>query len=558
MFGWPGESERVKTRDEEKGGAPILHRFMQEVYQIPEKLIHVMEEADAALQEAYGQIEQRAALNQLRLLHIFQRQGVTDFHLHGSTGYGYGDVGREVLEAVFAAYFGGEAALVRSQIMSGTHALALGFFGVLRPGDELISAAGPPYDTLQKVIGLHGEADALVDMGVSYREIALAESRGDGDEAGVVDLPRLLGAIGDKTKMVFLQRSKGYHWRPSLGIDELAKVIAGVKKRKSDVVCLVDNCYCEMVETQEPGEVGADLTIGSLIKNPGGTLSPCGGYVVGKKHLVEACGRRLSAPGLSADMGASLGFNRLAFQGLFQAPQTVGQSLKGAVLAAEFFSRLGYAVLPPARGKASGAAPEAGGFAPEAGEAVPGTSGAAPAPEAGGFAPEAGETVPGTGGAASEGSGPTPEAAKPTTEAGEAVPGTSGSVSGGGGPAPEAGGPTSEAGGPTAAHTWAFPGRADIVQAIKLGDVGKLIRFCQAIQRACPLDSAFVPEPAMLPGYSHPVIMAGGSFIQGASSELSADGPMRPPYIAYLQGGFSLAQIKLGLLLAAKAICAER
>jgi cystathionine beta-lyase family protein involved in aluminum resistance len=238
-----------------------------------------------------------------------------------------------------------------------------------------------------------------------------------------------------------------------LTIAELRRVIAAVKAKKPEVICLVDNCYCEMVETEEPGQAGADLVIGSLIKNPGGTLAPAGGYLAGKRACVEAAGRRLSAPGLGKDLGASLGFTRLAFQGFFQAPHTVGQALKGTCLAAAFFQRLGYETLPAA--------------------------------------------------------GPSP--------------------------------------GP----------RTDIVQAIKLGDSRKLIRFCQAIQQACPLNSSFLPEPALLPGYDHPVVMAGGGFIQGSSSELSADGPLRPPYIAYLQGGFSLAQIRLGLLLAAKTLVSE-
>lgn len=441
-----------------------LRDFLQQVYQVPEYLILELEKAEAALQEEFSFIESKVYYNQARLLHIFQKNGITDFHLNGSTGYGYGDVGRDALEAIFAEYFGGEAALVRSQILSGTHALALGLYGNLRPGQELISAAGKPYDTLLKVIGLGGEADSLLDMGVTYQEIPLKSERTDqanGQEVAdsVIDLPRLLAAINEKTKMVLLQRSKGYQWRPSITIAELKEVIAAIKAKGPEVICLVDNCYCEMVETEEPGHIGADLVIGSLIKNPGGTLAPAGGYLAGKKAYVEAAGRRLSAPGLGKDLGASLGFNRLAFQGFFQAPHTVGQSLKGALLAAALFQRLGYEVLPAAL--------------------------------------------------------------EPSAPAGSAVQ------------------------------------RADIVQAIKLEDSQKLVRFCQAIQQACPLDSTFLPEPDLLPGYDHPVVMAGGGFIQGSSSELSADGPLRPPYIAYLQGGFSLAQIRLGLLLAAKALVME-
>ena len=439
-------------------------RYLQEKWGIPSNLLVVMAEAEDSLQSEFASIDRRSSYNQLRLLHIFQNNGITDFHLNGSTGYGYGDEGRDALESIFAAYFGGEGALVRSQIMSGTHAIALGLYGLLQPGDELISAAGRPYDTLLKVIGIHGEAGALLETGVIYKEIPLRE-RGkaaakegaaiEGPEgpllkpgATAVDLPLLIDSINERTKMILIQRSKGYQWRPSIDKAELKAIITAVKERKPDVVCLVDNCYCEMVDTEEPGEYGADLIIGSLIKNPGGTLAPSGGYVVGKLPYVEACARRLSAPGLGSGLGASLGFNRPAFQGLFQAPQTVSQSLKGAVLAAEFFHRLGYAVLPAS----------------------------------------------------------------------------------------------------------VDTNRADIVQAIQLGDEAGLVRFCGAIQQACPIDSAFKPEPALLPGYDDPVVMAGGGFIQGSSSELSADGPLRPPYIAFLQGGFSLAQVRLGLLLAAKAL----
>ena len=437
----PGRMPDDTDRDGGQDTDESLHRFLRDIYHIPQAYLTTLDAAEASLQGAFAEIDRRAALNQLRLLHIFQSRGVTDFHLNGSTGYGYGDSGREVLEQVFASYFGGEAALVRSQIQSGTHAIALGLYGNLKPGDELVCAAGPPYDTLQKVIGLHEEADSLIESGVSYREIPLAS---DVDDRDVVDLPRLIDAIDSRTKMVFIQRSKGYHWRPSVGIDELGSILSAIKAKRPDVVCLVDNCYCEMTETREPGELGADLVIGSLIKNPGGTLAPCGGYIVGKAPYVEACARRLSAPGLSPELGASLGFNRPAFQGLYQAPQVVSQSMKGAVLAGAFFAGLGYAVMP--------------------------------------------ET----------------------------------SVD-----------------------------RADIVQAIRLGSEDKLLRFCRAIQKACPLDATFAPEPAMLPGYRHPVIMAGGGFIQGSSGELSADGPLRPPYDVFMQGGFSLAQIRLGLLLAA-------
>jgi cystathionine beta-lyase family protein involved in aluminum resistance len=414
--------------------------LLTNVYQIPVAYLDTMDASEAACQDQLRQIEDNAEYNHIKLLNIFHKHQITDFHLNGSTGYGYGDVGRGTLEKVYADLFGGEAALVRSQIVSGTHALALALLGNLRPGQELISAAGKPYDTLQKVIGFHGEPGSLIDSGVLYKEIALTEY-------GMIDLDALLAAITPQTGMILFQRSKGYQWRPSITIEELTKVLQVIKKKHPEVICLVDNCYCELVQRVEPGEAGADLVVGSLIKNPGGALAQCGGYLVGKKAYIEKAACRLMAPGLGLDMGASQAFNRLTFQGLFQAPLIIQQALKGAVLAAEFFNRLGYPVLPLSN-------------------------------------------------------------------------------------AP----------------------RCDIVQAIKLDQPEKLIAFCQGIQKACPLDSMYRPEPAQLPGYDYPVIMAGGTFIQGSSIELSADGPLRPPYIAYMQGGISFAQIKLGILLAAKEV----
>lgn len=419
-------------------------RLAAREYGAAEDALRLLREAEEAEAEAFREIDEISAYNQLRLLQIFQEQGVTDFHLGGSTGYGYGDVGRDALERVFAAYFGGEAALVRCQILSGTHALAVGLFGNLRAGDELISAAGTPYDTMLKVIGTHGEEGSLIDSGVSYKEAPLTG-------AGLPDRGAFGEMLSEKTKVVLIQRSKGYQWRPSLDIDEVKALIDITRERAPQAICLVDNCYCEMVDTIEPGYVGADLVIGSLIKNPGGTLAPCGGYIVGREDCVRRAALRLAAPGLGADMGASLQFNRGAFQGLFQAPLIVAQAVKGARLAARVFDRLGYEVLPPARGR-----------------------------------------------------------------------------------------------------------NVDIVQAVKLEEEEKLIAFCQAIQKACPLDAGFVPEPDMLPGYDYPVIMAGGTFVQGSSIELSADGPLRPPYIAYLQGGIALGQIRLGVLLAAAGVSAKK
>ncbi len=421
-------------------GRNVVQSFYKNHYSISGHLIRLMEEAEAVCEGRFRKFDLQAEFQQIKLLKQFQDHQITDFHLHGSTGYGYGDVGREALESIFAGFFGGEAALVRSQIVSGTHALALGLFGNLRSGQEMVSAIGRPYDTLQKVIGLHGEKGSLIDSGVTYREVDLTPE-------GHIDREALRKSLSPETGLVLFQRSKGYQWRPSTTIEELTMAMQTVKDVDPNIICMVDNCYCEMIETQEPGEVGADLVAGSLIKNPGGGLARCGGYLAGKKECISAAARRLTAPGLGQDIGASLEFNRTAYQGLFQAPLIVAQAVKGAELASEYFSRLGYEVLP-----------------------------------------------------------------KPNAP------------------------------------------RVDIVQAICLNHAGKLISFCQGIQKACPLDSMFVPEPAMLPGYDHPVIMAGGTFIQGSSIELSADGPVREPYIAYMQGGLSLAQIKLGILLAAQEI----
>jgi len=409
-------------------------------YEIPEEYIKLLDKAEAACQEQMKVLDQIAEFNQIKVLKAFQKHQITDFHLNGSTGYGYGDVGREALENIYADLFGGEAALVRTQIVSGTHALALALLGNLKPGQELISAVGRPYDTLLKVIGLKNEPGSLIDNGVLYKEIDLTPE-------GKIDVAALLKAITPKTTMILFQRSKGYQWRPSVAINELAQAIKEVKEKHPEVICMVDNCYCEFIETKEPGEVGADLVVGSLIKNPGGSLAQSGGYLVGKKKYIEPAACRLMAPGLGLNMGASQSFNRLTYQGLFQAPVIANQAVKGAVLAAEFFSKLGYEVLPGSSEQ-----------------------------------------------------------------------------------------------------------RCDIVQAIRLNSPEALIAFCRGIQKACPLDAMYAPEPAMLPGYDYPVIMAGGTFVQGSSIELSADGPIREPFIAYLQGGIALAQVKLGILLAAKEV----
>ena len=371
-------------------------------------------------------------------MRAFQQHRITDFHLNGSTGYGYGDEGRDRLEKVYATVFKAEKALVRAQIVSGTHALALGLLGNLQRGEELLSATGRPYDTLLKVIGIHGEDGSLKQMGINYREIPLTKEK-------EINLEQLGMSISPQTKIVIFQRSKGYEWRPSFSIEKLAQAIKIIKDNFPEIICMVDNCYGEFVENQEPLEVGADLIAGSLIKNPGGGLALTGGYLAGKENLINKAALRLTAPGIDLEVGSSLNFNRPAYQGLFMAPLIVGEALKGAVLAAKFFQLLGFPVLPQ-------------------------------------FDEQ----------------------------------------------------------------------RTDIIQAIRLGSRELMLSFCHGLQKACPLDAYVKPEPALLPGYTDEVIMAGGTFIQGSSIELSADGPIRPPYNIYLQGGLSLAHIKTGIMLAAE------
>jgi len=404
-------------------------------------LERLAEEVVKEVQAVYHIIDKKALSNHAKVLEAFCRARISDFHLKGSTGYGYGDRGREALEEVYAVVFRAEAALVRSQIVSGTHAIALCLYGVLRPGDELLAVQGEPYDTLGEMIGLRGNTPgSLKELGVVYKQVEPLEGGG-------INYAAIGQAISDRIKMVMLQRSRGYHWRSTPGIAGLREVISYIKKMKPDVVVFVDNCYGEFVEDEEPVEAGADLVAGSLIKNPGGGLAPTGGYVVGKSEYVEMASHRWSAPGIGAEVGPSADYQRLLFQGLFLAPHIVAEALKGAVFAARFFERLGFDVLP--------------GYAEE---------------------------------------------------------------------------------------------RSDLVQAIRLGAPEKMIAFCRGIQQYSPVDSHVLPEANAMPGYGEPVIMAAGTFVQGASLELSADGPLRPPYAVYLQGGLSKEYVRLAALSAAREV----
>lgn len=382
-------------------------------------------------------IEDISIANTAKILDVFRKHRVSAHMFTFSTGYAYDDIGRDTLEKVWADVCGAEKALFRTQFASGTHALATVLFGVLRPGDELISAAGAPYDTMQSVIGANTVTPgSLRDWGINYREIPLANNQ--------VDEDRLLAAINEKTKMVLIQRSRGYSLRQPLSIDQIRRLCAKIKAVKADCICFVDNCYGEFVENAEPTETGADIMAGSLIKNPGGGIAPTGGYIAGRSDLVDLAAYRMTAPGIGSEVGSSLGASRLLYQGLFMAPHVVAQAVKGAVFAAEFFALLGYETSPHA------------------------------------------------------------------TE-----------------------------------------DRTDIIQAITLNSPEKMVAFCQGLQKHSPVDSHVRPVPSGMPGYEDAVIMAGGTFVQGSSIELSADGPLRPPYAVYLQGALSFEHAVLGVMGAA-------
>ncbi len=404
-------------------------------YHISDGLMEEITKAYDAVQPYWMTVNNNTATAQIKILNAFQKNQASDFHLNGSTGYGYGDTGRDILELIWADIFNAEKALVRSNIASGTHALALCLFGILLPGDTFVSISGEPYDTLQTIIGRNKEMGTLSELGIHHKVVELVNDEFDFDGIAKTVTP--------DTKMVCIQRSRGYNWRKSLTIAQIEEAIKFVKNINPEIICFVDNCYGEFVELKEPLEIGADLIAGSLIKNPGGGLAPRGGYVAGKAHLVDRAAARLTAPGIAEDVGSALDFNRLAYQGLFMAPLIVEQSMKGAIFAAQLLTQLGYKVSPAA----------------------------------------------------------------------DAV-------------------------------------RTDIIQAIQLDEPDNVRKFCRGIQMASPLDAHVTPYDAQLPGYDDPVIMAGGTFVQGSSIELSIDGPMREPYIVYMQGGLSVAHVIAGVVAA--------
>jgi len=400
-----------------------------------------LRQAEQALLEIFSGIDAQVKHNLKRVLNAFQKYRVGTHHFAGVSGYGHDDLGRETLDKVFAEIMEAESAIVRLQFVSGTHAIACALFGVLRPGDEMLAVVGSPYDTLEEVIGLRGQGQgSLIDFGIKYQQLDLTSQ-------GTVDWTAINGSISENTRLVLIQRSCGYSWRPSLSIADIAKIVYLVKQQNPQTICFVDNCYGEFVEAQEPTSVGADLIAGSLIKNPGGTIVSAGGYIAGRADLVEASACRLTAPGIGSAGGATLDQNRLLFQGLFLAPQMVGEAMKGNYLTGYVFDQLGYPVNPPP------------------------------------LAP-----------------------------------------------------------------------RGDVIQAIKLGSAQKLIAFCRAIQKSSPIGSYLQPVPDDMPGYESQVVMAGGTFIEGSTLELSADGPLREPYIVYFQGGTHWTHVAIALQAAIEAV----
>ncbi|HIZ43914.1 MAG TPA: methionine gamma-lyase family protein [Firmicutes bacterium] len=407
---------------------------MYERIGISKEVIRLGAGTEASLKERFEAIDRTAEYNQLKVLHAMQKNRVAEAHFSGSTGYGYNDMGRDTLEQVYADVFHAEAALVRPQITCGTHALNVALAANLRPGDELLSPVGKPYDTLEEVIGIRESKGSLKEYGISY---AQADLKPD----GTFDYDAIASNIHDRTKVATIQRSKGYATRPSFSVEQIGELIAFLKSKKPDLICMVDNCYGEFTETIEPTDVGADMCVGSLIKNPGGGLAPCGGYIVGREDCIEQAAYRLSSPGLGKEVGASLGLNQTLYQGFFLSPTVTAGAVKGAIFAAALYEKLGFSVFPSS-----------------------------------------------------------------DTE------------------------------------------RHDIIQAIDMKTPEALKAFCRGIQAAAPVDSFVTPEPWAMPGYDSDVIMAAGAFVQGSSIELSADGPLKPPYTVFFQGGLTWYHAKTGIL----------
>lgn len=414
------------------------NEYMKSVFGVSDSVLELIDRAEEKIADKFKKIEDIAHLNQLRVMKAFSDNHISETHFVSTTGYGYDDYGRDTLDKVYAQIFGCEDALVRHNFISGTHTISTALFGVLRPGDTLMAITGKPYDTLEEVIGISGEKGngSLADFGISYIQVDLLDS-GEPDYELIKK-----NLLSNKIKAVIMQRSKGYGDRPTYSSSKIGEIVDFVKSVSPDTITIVDNCYGEFVETAEPTMYGADLIMGSLIKNPGGGLAKTGGYIAGKEKLIELCAYRLTSVGIGKECGASLGFNRDMYQGLFMAPHIVSQAIKAAVLCASVYDELGFSVNP-----------------------------------------------------------------KPQED------------------------------------------RYDIIQAVKLESADRMIAFCQGIQQGAPVDSFVVPEPWDMPGYSEQVIMAAGAFVQGASIEFSADGPIKEPYIAYMQGGLTYESARLGIIM---------
>ncbi len=417
--------------------------MLEEIYKeygIGKNVVELTKKTEEMLSERFKKLDETAEYNQLKVVLAMKENHVAAECLSASTGYGYDDIGRETIEKVYATVFKAEDALVRPQITCGTHALTIALSANTRPGDEILSPVGKPYDTLDGVIGITEQRGSLKEYGVSYRQVDLLPN-GDFDYEGIRK------AINEKTHLVTIQRSKGYAARPTLSVKKIGELIGFIKGIKPDVVCMVDNCYGEFTEKSEPTEVGADICVGSLIKNPGGGLAPTGGYIVGRADIVELCAFRLTAPGLGKEVGATLGINSTILQGFFFAPVVTASAIKGAIFAAKLYENLGFKCIPSSSEE-----------------------------------------------------------------------------------------------------------RYDIIQAIELGSAENMIAFCKGIQAAAPVDSFVAPEPWAMPGYQDQVIMAAGAFVQGSSIELSADGPIKSPYIIYFQGGLTWYHAKLGIMMSLQAM----
>ncbi len=413
---------------------------MYKQFGIKEETLCLAQKVEIDLEPIFRKVEKIAEYNSLKVLMAFQKYSLSEMHFNGTTGYGYGDIGRDTIEKIFADIFKAEDALVRTQFISGTHALSTALFGILRPGDTFLSISGKPYDTLDEVIGIEKNDSSLMSHGINYEQIELINNDFD-YEAINERLKR------GNVKLIEIQRSRGYSLRKTIDLEKLEKVIKLIKSISKNTVIMIDNCYCEFVGEKEPIEVGADIAVGSLIKNLGGGITPNGAYIVGRKDLVKLASERLTAPGLGKEVGASLGINKQILQGLFFAPQVVSSAVKTAIFASKILEELGYNVEPRYNDK-----------------------------------------------------------------------------------------------------------RSDIVQTIEFGDKEKLIKFCQGIQEASPVDSSSIPEPWDMPGYTDKVIMAAGTFTQGSSIELSCDAPIRPPHTAFLQGGLTYEYGKIGLMKAISRI----